>query len=103
MLVPMRRGRGASEGRYVEWYDRDPLKLAEGLQHALDDVGAAVAFMRRREDIDATRILVAGQSRGGLLSLLSAGQRPAGMLGCITFAGGWMVEAGMPPDLKSVR
>ena len=95
VLVPMRRGRGASEGRYVEWYDRDPLKLAEGLQHALDDVGAAVAFMQRRADINAARVIVAGQSRGGLLSVLYAGQQPAGVVGSINFAGGWVDEAGM--------
>lgn len=95
VLVPMRRGRGASEGRYVEWYDRDPLKLAEGLRHALDDVDAATCFMRRRDDINAARILVAGQSRGGLLSVLYAGQQPAGVVGCINFAGGWIDEAGM--------
>ncbi len=95
VLVPMRRGRGASEGRYVEWYDRDPLKLAEGLRHALDDVDAALAFMRGRDGIDAARILVAGQSRGGLLSVLYAGQQPAGVVGSINFAGGWIDEAGM--------
>lgn len=95
MLVPMRRGRGASEGPYVEWYDPDPLKLGEGLRHALDDVDAAAAFMRQRDDIDGSRIVVAGQSRGGLLSVLYAGQHPPGVLGSINFAGGWVDAAGM--------
>lgn len=102
VLSPMRRGRGASEGGYVEWYDRDPLKLAEGLRHALDDLDAAVAFMRQRADIDGRRILVAGQSRGGMLSVVYAGQQTGGgdggIVGSINFAGGWIDVDGMRDD-----
>lgn len=94
MLVPMRRGRGGSESDYVEWYDPDPLKLGEGLHHALDDLDAAIAFMRNRDDIDGSRIVVAGQSRGGLLSVLYAGQHGSGLRGSINFSGGWNDIAG---------
>src|SRR3546814_5552074 len=87
-LVPMRRGRGASEGEYVEGYDRNPLRLAEGFRHALDDLDAAVGVMRAVGGIDARRIVVAGQSRGGLLSVAYAGRQPAGVVGSINFAGG---------------
>jgi dienelactone hydrolase len=90
MLCPMRRGRGQSEGEYVEGYDPDPLKLGAGLRHGLDDLGAAIDFMRARPDIDASRMLVAGHSRGGLLSVAFAGQRPAGIVGSINFSGGWI-------------
>lgn len=98
-LAPMRRGRGASEGAYVEGYDRNPLRLAEGFRHALDDLDAAVGFMRAAGGIDARRIVVAGQSRGGLLSVAYAGRQPAGVVGSINFAGGWIGNpGGVPPD-----
>lgn len=98
-LVPMRRGRGASEGEYVEGYDRNPLRLAEGFRHALDDLDAAVGFMRTAAGIDGRRILVAGQSRGGLLSVAYAGRQPMGVVGSINFAGGWIGNpGGIPPD-----
>jgi dienelactone hydrolase len=96
-LAPMRRGRGASEGDYVEGYDRNPLRLAEGLRHALDDLDAAVRFMRGRADVDGRRIVVAGQSRGGLLSVAYAGRQPPGVLGSISFAGGWVGDPGGIP------
>ncbi|WP_370153599.1 alpha/beta hydrolase [Ferrovibrio sp.] len=96
-LAPMRRGRGASEGEYVEGYDRDPLKLAEGLQHALDDLDAVVTFMRAQPGIDGRRIVVAGQSRGGLLGVAYAGRRPPGVVGSISFAGGWIGDPGGIP------
>jgi Dienelactone hydrolase and related enzymes len=99
-LAPMRRGRGASEGDYVEGYDRDPLKLAGGLRHALDDLDAVVSYMRRREDVDGGRILVAGQSRGGILSIAYAGQQPHGVVGGINFSGGWIAECGMIEDFN---
>lgn len=99
-LAPMRRGRGGSEGEYLESYDWDALKLAEGLQHALDDVGAVVDFMRDRPDIDGRRILVAGHSRGGLLSIAFAGLQPAGVVGSINFAGGWIAERGMMEEFN---
>lgn len=98
VLSPMRRGRGASEGEYVEWYNRDPLKLAEGLRHALDDLDAVVRFMCRRSDIDTSRILVAGQSRGGILSIAYAAQHSdaagGAVIGSINFAGGWVGDPG---------
>ncbi|WP_374302159.1 dienelactone hydrolase family protein [Ferrovibrio sp.] len=99
-LAPMRRGRGESEGDYLESYAWDALKLAEGLQHALDDVDAVVEFMRRRPEIDGRRILVAGHSRGGLLSVAYAGRHPAGVIGSISFAGGWIAERGMMEDFN---
>jgi pimeloyl-ACP methyl ester carboxylesterase len=99
-VAPMRRGRGGSEGEYLESYEWNALKLAEGLQHALDDVGATVNFMRQRSDIDARRILVAGHSRGGLLSVVYAGLHPAGLVGSVNFAGGWIAENGMMEDFN---
>lgn len=99
-LAPMRRGRGGSEGEYLESYAWNPLKLAEGLQHALDDVGAVVDGMRGRPEIDGRRVLVAGHSRGGLLSVAYAGQHPPGVMGSINFAGGWIAEQGMMDDFN---
>lgn len=93
-LVPMRRGRGESEGDYVEGYAWDRLKFAEGFSHALDDLAAVIAHMRRQPQINGRRIVVAGQSRGGLLSIAYAGQHPQGIAGGISFAGGWIGDPG---------
>ena len=90
VLAPMRRGRGASEGAYEEYEgtcDRDILRA--GLDRAIADVDATVAYLRTQPWADRARMLVAGQSRGGILSVAYAATRPGVVRGVINFAGGW--------------
>jgi pimeloyl-ACP methyl ester carboxylesterase len=56
----------------------------------LDDIGAAMAALRQRPDVASSRILIGGQSRGGILSVAYAGMHPDQIFGVINFVGGWM-------------
>jgi dienelactone hydrolase len=90
VLAPMRRGRGASDGAHQEYEATcDPDVLGAGLARAIDDVDAAMAFLRAQPWVDAGRVLLAGQSRGGILSVAYAAQRPATVRGVVNFSGGW--------------
>jgi dienelactone hydrolase len=90
VLAPMRRGRGASDGVHAEYEGtcaRDVLDA--GLARAIEDVDAAMAYLRSQPWADPTRVVVAGQSRGGILSVAYAAERSGTVRGVINFAGGW--------------
>jgi dienelactone hydrolase len=90
VLAPMRRGRGASDGATTEsegTCERDV--LGAGLAHAIEDVDAAMAYLRAQPWADPGRVLVSGQSRGGILSVAYAAERPGAVRAVINFAGGW--------------
>jgi len=88
VAAPMRRGRGQSEGQFLEPSDRS-ISSERQVKAALLDLDATVGALRRRPDVDAKRIVVMGQSRGGLLSILYAGDKPERVAGAVNFAGGW--------------
>jgi pimeloyl-ACP methyl ester carboxylesterase len=69
-----RRGRGKSGGR----------------ERALDDIGAAMAALRRGAKFAPWRVLIGGESRGGILSVAYAGMHPDQIFGVINFVGGWV-------------
>ncbi len=89
-IAPMRRGRGASEGLYVEPYDCELSASARGIENAIADLDAVVNYLKNVPFVDSTRILISGLSRGGLLSVVYAAQRPGRILGVANFVGGWM-------------
>ncbi|MEA2907417.1 MAG: hypothetical protein QOI12_4804 [Alphaproteobacteria bacterium] len=97
---PQRRGRGKSEGLYDEGFnvDRnqgyacDPKRSLPGADRALTDIAAAVEVLRQRPDVARQPILMAGISRGGILSIAYAGMHPREVAGVINFVGGWMGE-----------
>jgi len=90
VLAPMRRGRGASDGEALESEGAcSSANLAPGFARAIEDVDAAIAYARAQPWAASTRVVVAGQSRGGLLSVAYAAERPAAALAVINFAGGW--------------
>jgi len=94
-----RRGRGRSDGLYDEGFEPDrsgyscdeSLALA-GAEHALEDVDALTEWLRNRADVDTTRLLVGGTSRGGILSLVYVARRPEVYRAAINFVGGWLGE-----------
>jgi dienelactone hydrolase len=100
VAYPQRRGRGKSDGLYDEGfaenrsagYTCESEKSLAGADRALSDVAAAVASLRRRPDVAGGRLLIAGQSRGGVLSMAYAGEHPAEIAGVVNFVGGWMGE-----------
>jgi dienelactone hydrolase len=100
VAFPQRRGRGKSDGLYDEGFSEDrklgytcdaDLSL-RGADRALSDVDAAIAALRRRQDVAPTSVLIGGQSRGGVLAVAYAGLHPAQIFGVINFVGGWLGE-----------
>jgi dienelactone hydrolase len=84
VVVPMRRGFAQSGGNYAA----HPCDArAHGAAHA-QDVRAALEFYARRPDIDASRVVVAGQSAGGLATLAVGTQGLPMVAGLVNFAGG---------------
>jgi dienelactone hydrolase len=93
VLMPMRRGRGASEGQYLERYECETATLDAGVERAIEDLDAVMAFATAQAWFDAKRFVLGGMSRGGLLSVVYATRRATPARGVLNFAGGWMNEA----------
>ncbi len=89
VVVPMRRGRGRSEGALIEESDPSP---AVQLAAAMEDLDAVAAYMRRQPYVDPSHIVLSGQSRGGFLAIVYAGRHPRDFAGVVEFAGGWFGE-----------
>ena len=90
VVMPLRRGFGATGGAMAE----DPGSCAnpdyvKAEQAAADDVMAAYAYARGLPYVDGSRMILAGQSAGGMVSLFTAGTRsPQGLVAVLSFAGG---------------
>jgi dienelactone hydrolase len=89
VLMPLRRGFGATGGEFAE----DPGACAAadyraGERAAAADVLAAYDFARRLPYVDAKRMILAGQSAGGVAALYSAAQAPAGLVAVLAFGAG---------------
>lgn len=99
VAFPQRRGRGLSDGLYDEGFTPDrsgysceaTLALA-GADRALADLDAVTDWLINRPDVDTTRMLVGGTSRGGILSIAFLADRPAVFRSAINFVGGWIGE-----------
>jgi dienelactone hydrolase len=99
VLFPQRRGRGGSDGLYDEGFAPDRSRYSclqeyalPGLTHALEDAEVIYQDVMARADVDTSRLLVGGTSRGGILAMAHAGQRPAAYRGILNFVGGWLGE-----------
>src|SRR5438067_4004250 len=98
VVMPLRRGFGATGGDMAE----DPgscsnpdYKGAE--QNAADDVMAAYNYTRALPYVDGNRMILAGQSAGGMVAVFTAGSRnPAGLVAVLAFAAG----RGGDPDIN---
>lgn len=92
----MRRGTGGSGGTLLPEFRRDgPITAAYGdrrIAADIADVDAVLAAVRTWPGIDANRILLGGQSRGGLVAIEYLAARPDAALGAINFAGGGWCE-----------
>jgi len=99
VVFPQRRGRGKSGGLYAEGLENDgsgysirPEISLPGVDRALADIDAVVAWLGEQGDADMARLLIGGQSRGGILAVTYAGTRPKVFMGAINFVGGWMAD-----------
>ena len=90
VVMPLRRGFGATGGDMAE----DPGSCANpdyrrAEQNAADDVMAAYDFARTLPYVDGSRMILAGQSAGAMVSLFTAGTRaPLGLVAVLSFAAG---------------
>jgi dienelactone hydrolase len=89
VVVPMRKGRGQSGGPYLE---RTTIPTAIQVDSAVEDEDTVVNAMRAETWVDPARIVVAGWSRGGGLSIVYAARHPDKVAGVINFSGGWWSE-----------
>ena len=88
VVVPMRQGFSKSGGLYV---GSGCNVEGNGLAQA-DDVRAVLQHYAKRPDIDATRVVVFGQSHGGLTTLALGSLNLPGVIGLVNFAGGLRQE-----------
>lgn len=93
-LAPMRRGRGKSEGSYGELYGCG--NESRGIDSAVEDLDGVFLFLREKTWADASKVLIGGESRGGILSVVYAGRRPDMVKGVINFVGGWTSDRCFP-------
>ena len=84
VMVPMRRGFSNSSGTYV---DHGCDMRANGYGQA-KDIKATITFARKQKWIDDERIVVAGQSYGGLATVALGTEAIEGVRGLINIAGG---------------
>jgi dienelactone hydrolase len=89
VVMPLRRGFGATGGEFAEdagmCADAD-YRRAERAASA--DVLAAYRFARRLPYVDPARVILAGQSAGGVASLYAAAQAPEGLVAVLAFGAG---------------
>lgn len=90
VVMPLRRGFGATGGEFAEDAGscRNP-DYRRGESAAADDVIAAYDYARTLPYVDGSRMILAGQSAGGVASIFTAGARaPQGLVAVLAFAAG---------------
>ena len=90
VAIPMRTGFAGSGGQYRE----AACDMARNGQIQASDVRATLDYLRRQPWVDATRILIGGQSYGGLATLAIGTQASSGVRGLLNFAGGLRMHGG---------
>lgn len=91
VVVPQRRGYGATGGRYVEVGSRSGCAEIDYEQIArisAEDVASTLAFMQRQSFVEEKNALVLGISTGGIASLALAARAPTTVAAAINFSGG---------------
>lgn len=90
VVLPLRRGFGATGGEFAEDAGscRNP-DYRRGETNAAQDVMAAYEYARTLSYVDGSRMILAGQSAGGVTSIFTAGARaPEGLVAVLAFAAG---------------
>lgn len=89
VVIPMRRGFGATGGRYNGSIGGcgDP-DFYGGSLGAAEDIVATVTHARSLPGANPSKILLVGQSAGGIASLAAASLRPQGLVAVANFSGG---------------
>jgi len=89
VIVPMRRGYGATGGRWAERYGgcAAPDYYRAGLE-AQKDLLATIAFAAKLPFVNPHRVVLVGQSAGGIASIAAASASLEGVIGVVNFSGG---------------
>lgn len=90
VVIPMRKGFAQSTGRYVE----NRCNMMDNGQLQADDLQNALEYFLKQDWVDKNRILVAGQSYGGLATMAFGTRNFPGVKGLINFAGGLRTDGG---------
>ncbi len=90
VVIPMRKGFSKSSGDYA---DPGCNMTAHGQLQA-EDLDSTLAYLRTQAWADNERIVVAGQSYGGLTTLAFGTHAAPGVKGLINFAGGLKMHGG---------
>ena len=108
-FVPHRRGQGRSQGDYIQDLvaqappGERARRMVELQQAEVDDVIAALNYLRSQPFVDPARIVISGCSFGGIQTLL-AGERDLGVKALVPFAPGAMSwEQNVPLQDRLVR
>lgn len=88
VALPMRSGFSKSTGNYIETGCNTE---SNGLLQA-EQIDAALAELVKRPEVDKERILLVGQSHGGLTVLAMGAKAFPGVRGIVNFAGGYRVS-----------
>ncbi len=88
VATPMRQGFASSGGSYVATGCNVE---SNGVAQA-DDVAATIAALSKRPDIDARRVVVMGQSQGGLATMALGERNLPQVAGLVNFAGGLRLD-----------
>ena len=101
VVMPLRRGFGATGGEFAEDAGscRNP-DYVKGETNAAADVMAAYEYTRTLPYVDGSRMILAGQSAGGVASIFTAGARaPQGLVAVLAFAAGRGGNPGRNPGV----
>jgi dienelactone hydrolase len=89
VVMPLRRGFGETGGEFAEDAGEcGSPHYGRGERAAARDVLAAYEFTRKLPYVDPERMILAGQSAGGVASLYAAAQQPKGLVAVLAFAAG---------------
>lgn len=103
LLVPMRRGRGKSEGSNNEEPSPCTVEAAkQGLRYASETVDAVYEYLRQQSWATMDKVILAGHSRGGVLASVYAAEHPGAASAVINFSGGWKNDNCGPVDANTV-
>jgi dienelactone hydrolase len=90
VVIPMRKGFAKSTGNYVE----TACDMTSNGKIQADDLQAALRYLVTQRWVDKSRIVVAGQSYGGLATIAFGARDFPGVRGLINFAGGLRIHGG---------
>lgn len=103
LIVPMRRGRGKSEGNNKEEPSPCTVEAAKrGVGYASETIDAVYAYLRQQRWAAMDKVILAGHSRGGLLAAVYAAEHPGASIGVVNFSGGWKNDNCGPVDANLV-